>query len=167
MFRKIFFIFVSVLQIQISVKGMILLTLSFISHFLIIIKQPFVMQRLNNLESKSSFAAFFTLFIGNLYICDISDSQKAICFVLIIITNTYFFCGFLFDVIYLLLTIHYDNIYKISPKIALVLARIFVGVEELDFTRFNLKVASIFLTPKQNQSSSFTTKKARLIFSSK
>ena len=159
MFRKIFFIFLSVFQMQILVKGIILLSISFIFLFLVIIKKPFIMEKLNYLEYKSSFAALITLFIGNLYICDIPDMAKGICFILIIVVNTYFFCGFLFDVLYLLLTIHFDKIYKMSPKIAKALTSFFVNFDEFDITRLNLQVLGNFFKNKQESISTSTTAK--------
>ena len=138
MFRKNFFIFLSIIPIDVFLKGVILLSVSFISLFLVLQKQPFILSKLNDLEYKSNFAALITLFVGNLYLYDISQVIQDICFVLILLTNTLFFCTFLFNVLYLLLHIHFEKLYKLSPRLTTFITSIFISLNKFEITSLNI-----------------------------
>ena len=129
MYRKIIFICFSIFQAQVIIKAMFLLSLSFISLFLIIIYKPFVIKELNQLEYKSDLSALITLYAGNLYLCNISETSQALCFFLIVLINTWFFTNFVYNLLYLFLQIHFDKFYKLFPKITTVITNAVVYLE--------------------------------------
>lgn len=135
MYRKIIFIIFLTVQIPVNIKVLILLSLSFISLSLIITYKPFILQDLNILELKSNFSALTVLFVGNLFICDISDYFKAICFVGIVIINTWFFLNFLFDIIFLFFQINFEKFKKISPRFTIAFAKLLIEIEELSIRK--------------------------------
>lgn len=157
MYRKIIFVIFLIVQIDVIIKVLILLSLSFISLTVVIIYKPFILQELNILELKSNFAALTVLFVGNLYLCDIYDSLKAICFVVIVIINTWFFLNFLFDLIFLFFQIHFEKINKILPRFTVVFAKILIEIEGLSIRKC-LKWKSFQSLPKQFKSNDFKTK---------
>ena len=116
MFRKIIFIIISIFQIDIFSKSILLISLSFVSTYLIIVCRPFILKELNLLEFHSNIAALATLFCGSLYINDISDEFKAFLFSLIIFTNALFAMNFVYLLFFLILTVYFDKFSKMCPK---------------------------------------------------
>jgi len=166
MFRKIFFIFLSIIAIDVFLKGVILLSVSFISLFLVLQKQPFILSKLNDLEYKSNFAALITLFVGNLYLCDISQVIQDICFVLILLTNTLFFCNFLFNVLYLLLHIHFEKLYKLSPRLTTFITSIFISLNKFEITSLNIPALKKMFHTRDGSHTTFATSNKNLSNSS-
>lgn len=150
MYRKIIFIIFLTIQIDMTIKATVLLSLSFLSLVLILSFKPFVLQNLNILEFKSNFAALIALFVGNLYISEISDLFKAICFVMIILINTWFFLSFLFDIIFLFFHVNYEKFNKFSPKLTITIANFLLKIEQfsvmscLKYAIFNYMARKLF-----------------------
>ena len=107
---------VSIFQIDIFSKSVILICITFFSFFLVIMCRPFIWRELNALEFYSTMAAFITLFSGSLYISDISDDLKAFIFIFIILTNTFFGLNFLYYLFCLALNLYFENLEKLCPN---------------------------------------------------
>lgn len=115
MFRKIIFITVSIFKMGLFAKAVILISLSFVSFFLIMVCRPFILHELNTLEFQANISAIITLYSGTLYMNDISKEFKAILFFLIIMTNIIFFINFFMNTLYLFITMHFERIHKFCP----------------------------------------------------
>ena len=116
MFRKITFITISIFQIDIFSKSILLISLSLVSSYLIIVCRPFILKELNLLEFHSNIAALATIFCGSLYLNDISDEFKAFLFFLIIFTNGLFAVNFVSLLLSLILMIYFDKFSEMCPK---------------------------------------------------
>lgn len=148
MYRKIIFIIFLTIQIDMTVKATVLLSLSFLSLALILSFKPFVLQNLNILEFKSNFAAMIALFVGNLYICNVSDLLKAICFAMIILINTWFFLSFLFDIVYLFFQINYEKFQKFSPNFTRLFAKFLLKMDQFSLMSCFKCIILNFITRK-------------------
>lgn len=157
MYRKIIFIIFLTVQIQVIIKVLVLLCLSFISLTMVLLYKPFILQDLNILELKSNFAALTVLFVGNLYLCDVSDNLKAFCFVGIVVINTWFFVNFLLDIIFLFFQINFEKFSKFSPRLTLIFARLLIKIEE-----FSIKKCFKWIKLERKKPPIATTKKIHL-----
>lgn len=133
MFRKIIFIIFATLHIEIELKAVLLLSFSFLSVIFILNNRPFVMRNFNMLEFKSNLAVLVSLFFGNFYIFTISNSAKVICFLFIILANTWFFKNFFFSVSILFMNVHFEKIKKYMPKCAEKIAYLLLLFDECIF----------------------------------
>lgn len=91
MYRKIIMILVTIIpDNRIFSKGYIVLFVNACAAYFQKVKSPFNDRALNALELKADIASMFTIFIGMFYLMNIPDYLKAICFVVILITNIFF-----------------------------------------------------------------------------
>ena len=109
-YRKIFSILVILLPNEmIFFKGCIIFMLNFSSAILQINKEPFTDPTLNKFQVKANLASTFTIFFGLLYLLDIDDLSKALCFVIIMICNYYFLLSCLKFLFYIVLELIIEN----------------------------------------------------------
>lgn len=85
--------------------------------------KPFVNKEHNNLEYFSSLSAVALLFAAYLYILEANIIVKAICFIMIHLTNILFSMPWIFGVLKIMIMKYYQGLAKIFPKtIAVILA---------------------------------------------
>ena len=91
MYRKIcLLLFFNFQSLNISMKLTLIMFIMYMMLLLIIQCQPFILADHNNLEYYSSFSSFFLIFAAYLYILEISEVVKAICFIFINVINFFF-----------------------------------------------------------------------------
>ena len=117
MIRKTLFITVSIFQIDLYSKAVILISITFISLFMIITCRPFILNELNILEFRSNVSAIITLYSGTLYMNTLSKEFKGILLSLIVLTNIIFFLNFLLDIFSLFLVNNFEKIHKSCPSL--------------------------------------------------
>lgn len=170
MYRKIvLLLFFNFQSLNINLKLSVILLIMFIMLLLITHCRPFIYQNHNNLEFYSSFSAFFLIFVAYLYLTEVSLVIKAICFIMINLTNILFFIPWVFEVIRVIIFRYHSFFVSFLPKtttIILVIERTLnFMLDENCFNPFKLmKIAKlnykqIFKLRKQAQKTKIGFKK--------
>lgn len=116
MYRKIMFISINLFtDMSIFSKAVILLFFSFLSLMVTFNSKPFLLREMNYLEFYSNISASLTIFSGALFITDINDYLKALCFSVIIFVNGVFALIWLTSMISLVFHVHHRNLERICP----------------------------------------------------
>lgn len=134
MYRKIFIIFISAIPEDfIKSKGYIILFLNSFATYLQKLKSPFIDKELNNLELKANYSSTLTIFFGLFYLVGISDQEKAVCFIGILIFNTIFLLSWLKFLFYVSFKTLSENwiIKKCCPSFPKKILAVIKGFESL------------------------------------
>lgn len=78
--------------------------------------QPFILREFNTLEFYSTLSALITIYSGSLYVSDINDYLKALCFIVIVLVNAAFSLRWLWSMFEIIFNVHFNFFEKYFPK---------------------------------------------------
>jgi len=136
MYRKIFFIAINLSSMTSFLKVSILLCVASINLFLNFRFRPYVFQELNVLEFYSLLSTIFMLFTGALYISEIGDNLKAMCFLSIILVNSAFCLSWFCSIVSLTFFNNWEKFEKVFPKFTFKLLSILDNIQKLNVVRY-------------------------------
>lgn len=138
MYRKILFISVNLLEnLSIFNKATLMLSFSFVSFLITYYSRPFLLKKMNVLELYSNLSSALTIYAGALYIMDVGDWLKAICFATVVLLNCIFSYFWISSMISIIFHAHFETREKFFPKITL---KIFALIEALSRLKFSLNL---------------------------
>lgn len=140
MYKKIFLmIFFNFQFIDISIKMILILFVMFFMNILYANFNPYFNKKYNKLEQLSSLSAFTLVFSANLYILEVSVNIKAICFLVITITNVLFFIPWFLSVLRIIILKYRDFFMKYFPKIAILILTVYDLFRKIGFDLFKFR----------------------------
>jgi hypothetical protein len=147
MYRKIFFISVNLLEnIAIFGKATITLCFSFITFLMTYYARPFIFRKMNILEFYSNQSTVLTIFSGALYVADVNEWQKAICFMTVLIVNGFFALHWFSSLLDIIFDAHFETFEKYFPNLAI---KTFALKQSLSRINFSLNLYLYFTSLKE------------------
>ena len=111
--------------------------------------QPFILREFNTLEFYSTLSALITIFSGSLYVSDVNDYLKALCFFVIVLVNAAFSLRWILSMFEIIFNLHFNFFKKYFPKFSQKYISIYstVAGNQTSLKRNNSKVT--FTIPKK------------------
>jgi len=122
MYRKVcLLLFLNFQTLNLFMKLTIIMGMMFIMMLMIAEYQPFIMIEHNYLEYFSSISSFFLIFAAYLYLSEVNNFIKAICFVVINITNFLFFVSWSIGTLKILIFKYRQLFLKHMPRLVFII----------------------------------------------
>lgn len=100
-------------------KATIMLFFSFFFFLITFYTRPFILRKMNILELYANLSSALTIFSGALYIMDVGEWLKAICFMNVLIVNGFFAYFWLSSMMNIVFHAHFETCAKYFPKSAM------------------------------------------------
>lgn len=114
-----------------------MLSFSFVSFLITYYAKPFLIKNMNVLELYSNLSSALTIYAGALYIMDVGEWLKAICFATVLLINFVFGYFWFSSMINIIFLAHFETLKKLFPKNALKMLALKKAVGKSSFS-FNL-----------------------------